>query len=328
MHQLPPLPPQDAADRAKKALAAATGSSSSSGSGSSIPSLAAGQQSDHLALVAAYGMWQAAVRAGGSKQGDSVAKQHWLSVQTLEALSELRGQFASMIAEVRFVQPSATSAGGDGASGGGRGGRGRGGTLSEPAWLDDPSAPWNRWASSPAVVKAVLAGSLAPNVAVLSEGSPPAGPAQWEDATGTPLYLHGSSVCSAIITPSVRHPFLVFLEKVATGSGGGGAGRVSLREVTPVGPTALLLMGTSLTVLHQEGAALVDGWIRVAVPAQTAVVVKGLRRALDGVLQAKVERPHAELSGIGGQVVEGMVRLLEEEETAARHQASYASSQQ
>jgi len=40
--------------------------------------------------------------------------------------------------------------------------------------------------------------------------------------------------------------------------------RTFLRDVTPVSPISLMLFGGPLTVIHQEGAVLVDGWIRCA----------------------------------------------------------------
>jgi hypothetical protein len=93
--------------------------------------------------------------------------------------------------------------------------------------------------------------------------------------------LHPSCAATGLPTARFPQPFVVFLEKVATA-------RVFLRDVTPVSPMALLLFGGPLKVLHEEGAVLVDGWARVRAPAQTAVLVKKLRAALDSALEAKV----------------------------------------
>jgi hypothetical protein len=73
---------------------------------------------------------------------NQVARQHFLSTPTLEAMLDLRLQFAAMMADTHLV--SASLAGGGecgGSSGGGErgGGRGRG-----AAWVDDPKHPCNR----------------------------------------------------------------------------------------------------------------------------------------------------------------------------------------
>ncbi len=51
---------------------------------------------------------------------------------------------------------------------------------------------------------------------------------------------------------------------------------------------ALLLFGGPLTVLHEEGAVLVGGWLKLRAAAQTAVLVKHVRAALDALLEARV----------------------------------------
>lgn len=41
-------------------------------------------------------------------------------------------------------------------------------------------------------------------------------------------------------------------------------------------------------VLHEEGAILVNGWLRLLADAQTGVIIKKLRGALDSLLAARV----------------------------------------
>ena len=64
--------------------------------------------------------------------------------------------------------------------------------------------------------------------------------------------------------------------------------RTFLRDCSVASPMALLLFGGALQVLHEAGAVLVDGWLRIRAPAPTAVLVKQLRAALDSLLAAKV----------------------------------------
>lgn len=76
---------------------------------------------------------------GGRGGAVAYAKKHLLAGQTLDMLADMRSQFASMLADARFVAPPA-------------GGRGRGPKPKGSSWADDPAAVWNRHASQPAVV--------------------------------------------------------------------------------------------------------------------------------------------------------------------------------
>jgi hypothetical protein len=43
-----------------------------------------------------------------------------------------------------------------------------------------------------------------------------------------------------------------------------------MRDVTVVSPMALLLFGNNLKILYAQGCVVVDEWIRIKAPAQTA----------------------------------------------------------
>ncbi|EFJ53272.1 hypothetical protein VOLCADRAFT_86387 [Volvox carteri f. nagariensis] len=333
---LTPADDRGEAERARRALAA-PGSEG----------IAAGQQSDHLLLVAAYELWRVAASpkyGGGTRLAAQVARRHFLHVQTLEQLSEMRCQLAAMLADARLVQPGGERSGGRGGAygdgdggGGGFGGGGKAAMAAAAAWLDDPTAPWNKFARDPLVVKAALCAALSPAVAVMGEDSSPTSPPRWTDAApgagaGEEVFVHPSSVVAALNTPQLHHPYLVYLEKVKTA-------RLFLRDVTSVSPLCLMLFGGPLTVLHAEGAVLVgagpgsgaamaaaaaaaagNGVLRISCRAQTAVLVKQLRGALNRLL----ERRYTGGGGGGGggvQVAEsvvGIVRQMLREEDEQR----------
>jgi ATP-dependent RNA helicase DHX29 len=272
----------DAADRARAALAAP-------GSGT----LAAGHQSDHLVMAAAFQGWAAARQRGGAKAAREFARAHSLGEQTLEMLSDMRGQFASMLSDIGFVP-----------RGGGGGGGGRG-------WVDDPSLPANRYASHPAVVKGALLAALYPNLAVMDDAE--AGPGRrpaWHDGGGD-VAIHPSSLCHPLEAARFHRPFLTFLEKVRTS-------KVYVRDCTVVSPAAILLFGGRLEVEHEAARVRVDGWIRIRAAPAVAVAVKRLRRALEALLRRKVAAPRgAEGAGEeGGAVVAAIAELLDHEEAA------------
>lgn len=242
----------DAVARVKAGLAAP-------GSGT----LAAGQQSDHLVAVAAFDGWAAERRARGAGAARAHARSRCLNPQALQALADVRLQFAAMLADARLVP-------GAGGKGGPRG-----------AWADDAAAPWNAHAAKPAVVKAALTAALYPNVAVLDaeEKGPAARPA-WHDGGG-PVSLHPSSSLASLPASAFQSPFVVYLEKVRTA-------KAYLRDATAVPAAALLLFGGDLAVDHAAGVVRVGDWLRVRAAARTAVLVKRLRGAVDAHLAAAV----------------------------------------
>ena len=80
-------------------------------------------------------------------------------------------------------------------------------------------------------------------------------------------------------------PFIVFHEKVRTS-------RVFVRDCTVVAPAALLLFGGVIDVHHASGRVSLDGWLWLRASAQTAVLYKRLRWALDAELNARIRRAH------------------------------------
>jgi ATP-dependent RNA helicase DHX29 len=49
-----------------------------------------------------------------------------------------------------------------------------------------------------------------------------------------------------------------------------------------------MLLSSSLTVHHEAGIVLIDGWLQIRVPAVSAVLIKRLRQALEWVLEEAV----------------------------------------
>eukprot|EP00887_Chlorella_sp_A99_P005374 scaffold1.g5374.t1 len=151
----------------------------------------------------------------------------------------------------------------------------------------------------------------------MDEGPEGGGPAigrrpGWHDGSGE-VAVHPSSVCHALEGQQLQRPYLVYLEKVRTS-------RAFIRDCTPASPLAILLFGGQLEVAHEAGYIAVDGWLRVRAPAQTAVLMKALRRALDAALEGAVRRPGAAAldAGPGRELVEALTSMLDYEEAAQR----------
>ena len=304
------------------ATATSGGAAAAAAAAAGPAAIAAGQQSDHFVLIAAFELWRAARAKGGAREAAAAARRYFLSTPTLEAMLELRLQFAAMLADTHLVAASLAGpghgGGGSGAAGGGgKGGKGGGGgAAAAGAWADDAAHPCNRYSRDPLMLKAVLVAGLAPRVAAMAAGAAPGARPAWLDGDGQAVAIHPSSVNHPLAAARFRHPFLVYLERVKTA-------RVFLRDCTVVPPAALLLFGGPLAVLHEAGQVVVGGWLRVGAAAQVAVLVKRLRDAVDGLLAAAIAGGGGGGGGSGGsgsgarpQVLEAIRQLLAESEGA------------
>ena len=279
--------------------------------------LAAGEQSDHLTHAAAYEGWADAVEAAaaagdrrrGADAGRRYAAKHGLCADTLRQIAEMRGQYAALLADIGFLEPTrgADLRGGGGGGGGeasASAGRRRGAYSTARGWADDPNAAWNADARRAPVLKAVLAAGLYANVAAFDPGEN-GGRATWRDVKGE-VGIHPSSVNAKLGAsgPSPAFPFAVFLEKVKTS-------RVFVRDATVVAPAALLLFGGVMDVRHAEGRVCLDGWLWLRASAQTAVLFKRLRAALDDALEKRIrgERRRGD-AGDGGEELFRVIRAV------------------
>ncbi|KAK3264423.1 hypothetical protein CYMTET_26837, partial [Cymbomonas tetramitiformis] len=125
---------------------------------------------------------------------------------------------------------------------------------------------------------------------------------RWTDGR-VEVAIHPASIIHEAVR--FRHRFLVFHEKMS-------ASRIFLRETSVVSPYALLLFGGAITVRHEHHQVMVDGWIPLKAAAQTAVLFKELRRALDALLVNKISNPTLDMVGEG--VVPTIVKLLLDED--------------
>uniref|UniRef100_A0A7I4CTE9 RNA helicase n=1 Tax=Physcomitrium patens TaxID=3218 RepID=A0A7I4CTE9_PHYPA len=231
-----PKDQREAAERAKQALVAER-------TDKSLPvSIASGQHSDHLCMVAAYNMWSHLSAVKGGKAAREFCHANFLSISTLIMLRDLRIQFASLLADIGFLTFS-------------EGGKSKHDTGFEK-WVDGMNQPFNLNSLQPSVVKAAICAGLYPNVAAMSKDSIQAGHAsaqsrraglspdqrpQWSDGRRE-VFIHPTSVNHMV--SEFRQPFLVFHEKVETS-------KVYLRDTTVISPYDLLLFGGEISVQHQ-----------------------------------------------------------------------------
>jgi ATP-dependent RNA helicase DHX29 len=231
----------------------------------------------------------AAAANNGQGNGRDAARRYaaksGLCGETLKQIAEMRGQYAALLGDIGFI----------------KGPKGRRADSSPFGWVDDATAAWNADARRAPVVKAVLTAGLYANVAAMETASTSDGDrgrATWRDVKGE-VGIHPSSINSKLGSGGAgsatvpTFPFLMFHEKVRTS-------RVFVRDSTVVAPAALLLFGGAIDVHHASGRVSLDGWLWLRASAQTAVLYKWLRGALDAALDARIRGAHHHKGRGGG----------------------------
>ncbi|XP_051147051.1 DExH-box ATP-dependent RNA helicase DExH7, chloroplastic isoform X2 [Andrographis paniculata] len=248
-----------------------------------------GRQSDHLLMLIAYQKWDKILSVNGVKAAQKFCSSHFLSSSVMYMIRDMRIQFATLLADIGLIEiPKNYQIGWKKKE-------------KLDSWLSDISQPFNQYSTHSVVVKAILCAGLYPNVATTEESN--AGRRLvWFDGKRE-VHIHPSSINSSQKT--LQYPFIVFLEKVETN-------KVFLRDTTVVSPYSILLFGGSITVHHQTGLIIVDNWIKMAAPAQTAVLFKELRITLHSILKELISKPQSAAGN--NEVIKSIIHLFLEED--------------
>uniref|UniRef100_A0A1J3CC48 RNA helicase n=1 Tax=Noccaea caerulescens TaxID=107243 RepID=A0A1J3CC48_NOCCA len=261
------------------------------------------KQSDHLLMMVAYDKWVRILNERGMSAAQRFCESKFLSSSVMRMIRDMRVQFGTLLADIGLINLPKT---------GEFAGRKK---ENLDVWFSDKTQPFNMYSQKPEVVKAILCAGLYPNIAandkgitetavnsLTKQGNQTKSYSAWYDGRRE-VHIHPSSINSNF--KAFQYPFLVFLEKVETH-------KVYLRDTTIVSPFSILLFGGSINVHHQSGSVTIDGWLKLAAPAQTAVLFKELRLTLHSILKDLIRKP--EKSGIvHNEVVKSMVHLLIEE---------------
>ncbi|CAA7028259.1 unnamed protein product [Microthlaspi erraticum] len=261
------------------------------------------KQSDHLLMMVAYDKWVKILNERGMSAAQRFCESKFLSSSVMRMIRDMRVQFGTLLADIGLINLPKT---------GEFAGRRK---ENLDVWFCDKTQPFNMYSQQPEVVKAILCAGLYPNIAandkgitetavnsLTKQGNQTKSYSAWYDGRRE-VHIHPSSINSNF--KAFQYPFLVFLEKVETH-------KVYLRDTTIVSPFSILLFGGSINVHHQSGSVTIDGWLKLAAPAQTAVLFKELRLTLHSILRDLIRKP--EKSGIvHNEVVKSMVHLLIEE---------------
>ncbi|KAI3755191.1 hypothetical protein L1987_54986 [Smallanthus sonchifolius] len=267
------------------------------------------RQSDHLIMMIAYKKWEKILCENGANAAERFCKSYFLSSSVMYMIRDMRVQFGTLLADIGLIElPKNYQTGGKWRE-------------KLDSWFSDTSQTFNVYSNHSSVVKALLCAGLYPNVAATEQGisekalnslRQSAGPTTddsnvWFDGRRV-VHIHPSSVNNNLKT--FQHPFLVFLEKVETT-------KVFLRDTTITSPYSILLFGGSMNIQHQTGLVTIDGWLKMAAPAQTAVLFKELRLTLHSILKELIRKPQtADIAE--NNVIQSIVHLLLEEDKPKR----------
>nr|XP_043628822.1 DExH-box ATP-dependent RNA helicase DExH7, chloroplastic [Erigeron canadensis] len=267
------------------------------------------RQSDHLIMMIAYKKWDKILHENGANAAERFCKSYFLSSSVMYMIRDMRVQFGTLLADIGLIDlPKNYQSGGKWKE-------------KLDSWFSDTTQAFNVYSNHSSVVKALLCAGLYPNVAATQQSvsekalnslRQSAGPAMdgsnvWFDGRRI-VHIHPSSVNS--ISKTFQHPFLVFLEKVETS-------KVFLRDTTITSPYSILLFGGSMNIQHQTGLVTIDGWLKMAAPAQTAVLFKELRLTLHSILEELIRKPQT-ANIAENNVIQSIVHLLLEEDKPKR----------
>ncbi|XP_078435192.1 RNA helicase family protein isoform X2 [Wolffia australiana] len=264
------------------------------------------RQSDHLLMIVAYKKWSQILHKEGEKAAQQFCRSYSLSSSVMFMIRDIRIQFGNLLADIGLINLPTYIQGSD--------------KMKDrlDLWFNDAAQTFNTYSNHPCVVRAIICAGLYPNVAATEAGI--TGPAQgnikeystfmgskgsslWHDGKRV-VHIHPSSVNHNI--EEFRYPFLVYLEKIETS-------KVFLRETTIISPYSVLLFGGALSIQHQIGVVIIDGWLKLKASAQTAVLFKELRSTLHAVLRELIKKP--EVGKVSdNEVVRTIVHLLLEED--------------
>jgi ATP-dependent RNA helicase DHX57 len=242
-------------------------------------------KSDLLLYLKAYDRWTSVRASGGGYKSElDFCDTHFMSRKTLLAIFDSRRQLENALQDAGFT---------------------RGGGSNENS-------------TNLRVIKAVVCAALYPNVVRID---PPgtryrevaAGAVAQEhkarelvlkSKSGERVFLHPESV--NFDEGDYEHRWLAYFSKVRTS-------RVFIRDSTMVSPFAILLFGGGIEVRHTDEQLVVDDWAVFKSPARVAVLVRELRRNLDGLLMRKFENPSLDVHKEGRSVNDAILQLIKNE---------------
>ncbi|MCO5562598.1 hypothetical protein L7F22_016226 [Adiantum nelumboides] len=338
--------PQEQTSAAEKSKRAFVDAKKNTDNSSSI---CRGQQSDQLAIAAAYNSWSTVVHKHGARAGYDYCKANYLSIPTLIMLRVATCRLLPSVGiqgKQTYIACGVLSSAAGVAQNILHGGRypphmphtwgawivllADIGFISLQKvnalknndldrWVNDLQKPFNCNAQLPSILKATMCAGLYPNIAKMDDESVRAGHANALTSraglASSQKVLWTDGRQEVFIHPSsVNHDVSEFQYPFLMYHEKVKTSKVYIRDTTIVSPYTLLLFGGAISVQHQTGQVSADGWLRMNAPAQTAVLFKELRAAVGSILEELIRNPKNSFGNSNQEVVSYILKLLVEEE--------------
>ena len=208
-------------------------------------------------FVTLCNVWDAFAKASGTEQSYTFCRKNYLDHAALCEISSARKEFLNLLSSIGFVSKD------DAASFGSKAWETCGANVNSSKWP---------------VVHAVACAGLSPNFARLDASGPVVRLYQNQQE----IVFHKSSINAGRKRfPSDQH-WVVFNDKFGTSR------TVSVSVTCFVSPLPLLLFGSSVKVQHPQRKVVIDEWLEIPMPAQTAVTLIQLRKQIDALLEQLV----------------------------------------
>jgi len=248
------------------------------------------QMSDHLTLLKAYDGY---VQCGSMRARRAFCTQHFLSMNTLSMIGQLRNQFRELLVSIGFATKQSRTCTQAQAQAQGR----------------QAGAPENRNSGSWSLISSVIFAGLYPNLLRVDvvdrhqNGKPKK--CEFVGRDGNKVEIHPCSVNfnRADFGDEIGSAWLTYLELVKTS-------KAYVRDCTPVSAYACLFFGGEIEVFHKQNCVTVDNFVGLKISPKTAVLIKELRKELDDLLQRKIETPDIDLPTSGKAVIDACCGLL------------------
>ncbi|KAJ4372578.1 putative ATP-dependent RNA helicase ucp12 [Didymella sp. IMI 355093] len=252
-------------------------------------------QGDLLVDLRAYEQWSAFRNKGVSTRDLKFwCQDNRLNLQTMFDIQSNRSQYLSSLKEISFIPYTYTSTNAS------------------------THGPYNAQNSNDALLRALIAGSFAPQIARIQlpdkkfaagiagavELDPEAREIKYFNQDNGRVFVHPSSTLFASQTFPSNASFVAYFNKMATS-------KVFVRDITPFNSYSLLMFAGRIQVDTLGRGLVVDEWIRLRGWARIGVLVSRLRGMLDQVLEKMVREPGKAMGERERDVVRVVQRLVE-----------------
>jgi HrpA-like RNA helicase len=219
--------------------------------------------SDLLTMLNAYNAWKAISGPTSNSRGGSggyqkrnpeeekYCRDNYLSVNSLQLIDQMRGQFLDLIKDIGFLPPDCN--------------------INNVATRYE-----NRNGTDRGMLGAVLCAGLAPNILQIPTAARPVVSGIMSkkiaeislSSRGGPVFVHPSSTMSD--RKSVDSYYMVYLEALKTS-------KVYARDVTSVTPMALALFGGRLKIYERHGVVTIEDWLAFKVSGELSKLLVTVR---------------------------------------------------